>query len=252
MKKQALMLSLGGLLLTSAVQADTLLGVYVGGDVWRTQTEGGFANSDQLQQFGFDDKSQASFYVALEHPIPLLPNIRIQHNKLESQGVTTLNSTFTFDDQVFAADTTVANRVDLSNTDYVLYYEILDNSLVSLDFGINAKHVKGSVDVAEQGVNGLSASHSASQFVPMIYTSAIVGLPFTGLDVFAQGSYAALDDNRIYDIQAGLAYKLIDNLVVDMRIKVGYRAVNLKLDDIDDLYTDLDFKGVFAGIELHF
>lgn len=252
MKKQALMLSLSSLLLTSAVQADTLLGVYLGGDVWRTKTEGGFANSNELQSFNFNDKTQGSFYVALEHPIPLLPNIRIQHNGLESQGLTTLDSAFTFNDQVFLAGTDVNNRLDLTNTDYVLYYEILDNSLVSLDFGVNAKHVKAKVDVADSATGVFSAHQSASQVVPMLYTSAIVGLPLTGLDIFAQGSYAALDDNRLYDVQAGIAYKVIDNLVVDVRVKVGYRAVNLKLDDIDDLYTDIDFKGAFAGIEVHF
>jgi hypothetical protein len=37
-----------------------------------------------------------------------------------------------------------------------------------------------------------------------------------------------------------------------MRLKLGYRAMNLRLDDVDNLHADLDFKGVFAGIELHF
>ena len=56
----------------------------------------------------------------------------------------------------------------------------------------------------------------------------------------------------MYDLQAGIGYEVVDSLTVDIRLKVGYRAVNLRLDDLDNLYSNLDFKGVFAGVELHF
>lgn len=252
MKHSVLMLALAGSLVTTAAQADTLLGLYIGADGWRTSTDGSFANDDQLQSFNFNDKTQSSYYVALEHPLPLLPNIRLQHNQLESNGLTALNASFSFAGETFAVDTDIANQVDLTNTDYVLYYEILDNDLVSLDLGINAKHIDGSVAVADLGGSGAVAVQDASTFIPMLYTSAIVGLPLTGLELFANGSFVSYDGSRVYDMQAGVAYALLDNLAVDLRVKLGYRAVNLRLDDIDNLYADLDFKGAFAGIELHF
>jgi hypothetical protein len=45
---------------------------------------------------------------------------------------------------------------------------------------------------------------------------------------------------------------LIDNLAIDVNLTAGYRAVKLQLEDIDDLYTDIEFKGVFAGVVVHF
>ncbi|PKM19096.1 MAG: hypothetical protein CVV11_11885 [Gammaproteobacteria bacterium HGW-Gammaproteobacteria-15] len=252
MKKTALILSVSGFLLTGPVQADTLLGLYVGADGWRTSADGGFANSSQIQNFNFSDKTQKSYYVALEHPLPFVPNIRLQHNQLESSGSTSLNTAFSFAGNTFAAGTELQNQTKLTNTDYVLYYEILDNDLVSLDLGINGKYINGTVAVAETDANGMAASQRASQLIPMVYASAIVGLPLTGLDVFTQGSYVSLDGNRIYDVQAGVAYAVLDNLAVNMRLKLGYRAMNLRLDDVDNLHADLDFKGIFAGIELYF
>lgn len=252
MKHSVLMLALAGSLVTTAAQADTLLGLYIGADGWRTSTDGSFANNEQLQSFNFNDKTQSSYYVALEHPLPLLPNIRLQHNQLETNGVTALNASFSFAGETFAVDTNIANQVDLTNTDYVLYYEILDNDLLSLDLGINAKHINGSVAVADLGAGGAVAVQDTSTFIPMLYSSAIVGLPLTGLELFANGSFVSYDGSRVYDMQAGVAYALLDNLAVDLRLKLGYRAVNLRLDDIDNLYADLDFKGAFAGIELHF
>ena len=41
-------------------------------------------------------------------------------------------------------------------------------------------------------------------------------------------------------------------LDVISREKRGYRAVKLELNDIDDLYSDLTFNGVFAGAIVHF
>ena len=252
MKKTALMLSLSSALICGSAAADTLLGLYVGADMWRPSASGSFANDNQLQEFNFNNESQLSYYVALEHPVPLLPNLRMQHNPLESDGVTTINTDFTFAGETFSAETELSNQIDLTSTDYVLYYEVLDNDLISLDLGLNAKHIDGSVAVAEiENANRL-AVQNASQWIPMLYTSATIGLPLTGLELFAEGSFVSYDGSRLYDAQGGVAYTLLDNLAVDLRFKLGYRAVNLRLDDIDDLYADLDFSGAFAGIEVHF
>lgn len=252
MKNTAVIIGLSSLLLSANIQADTLFGLYAGVDGWQTSADGSFADSRQLQQFSFEDKTQAAYFVALEHPIPLLPNVRLQHNILQATGLTTLNADFSFAGESFSAGTTLGNQLDLSNTDYVLYYEIFDNDLFSLDLGINAKYVKGDIAVMDTADNEMRAVQDVSALIPMLYSSAVIGLPLTGLDLFAQGSYVSYDGSRIYDMQTGIAYALLDNLALNMRLKLGYRAVNLRLDDIDNLYTNIDFKGIFAGIELHF
>lgn len=252
MKKTLVWLSLGTALLTGSAQADTVLGIYIGADGWNSAVEGGFADTSQLQTFNFEDKTQTSFYVALEHPIPLIPNLKLQQNKLEAAGSTTLNADFSFADTVFNAGTELHNQVDFSSTDYILYYEILDNDLVSIDLGVNAKHLDGDVMVAQASSDGQNATQNVSQFIPMLYSSVAVGLPLTGLELYAQGSFVSYDGSRLYDVQGGMAYALLDNQAVDLKLKAGYRAVNLRLDDIDDLYADVKFTGVYAGVELHF
>lgn len=248
----ALSLALSSALISGQISADTLLGVYLGGDGWRTDVTGSFGNSEPAPTFNFNSKAQGSYFIALEHPIPVLPNIRLAHNQLEADGVTLINGQFSFGGEDFAVNTTVANQVDLTNTDIVLYYEILDNSLVALDLGLTGKYIKGSASVVEQTQRGLQGEESVSQWLPMAYVNSKIGLPLTGLDLFAQGSYIGWSDSRMYDVQAGIGYEIVDSLPVDIRLKVGYRAVNLRLDELDDLYSNLDFKGVFAGLELHF
>jgi outer membrane protein len=250
--KAAIVLTLFAVLGIGQATADTLLGVYIGADGWRSNVAGSFGNSEPAPEFNFGSKTQGAYFITLEHPIPVLPNVRLAHNQLEASGITVLDGQFSFAGQDYSVNTTVANQVALTNTDIVLYYELLDNSVVALDFGVNSKLINGSAAVQEQTQNGLQAEESVSQWLPMLYLSSKIGLPLTGLDVFAQGSYVGWSGSRMYDIQAGVGYELINSLTVDVRVKLGYRAVNLRLDDLDELYSNLDFKGVFAGVELHF
>ena len=78
------------------------------------------------------------------------------------------------------------------------------------------------------------------------------GLPFTGLSAFAEGQLLAIGDSKIQDYQIGVAWEFIDNMAVDVAVKAGYRAMLLELDDVDDIYTDIDVDGVFAGLQIHF
>ncbi len=139
MKKSVLSMVAVAVLAAPAVMADTLAGVYIGADLHFADTKGSFGQPGSRQQdFSFDDKNLSSFYIKVEHPVPLLPNIKLQRNSLSSNGNTRIDETFVFDNQTFRVDSILAQDVDLSNIDATFYYEILDNDLVSLDLGVTA------------------------------------------------------------------------------------------------------------------
>lgn len=257
MKKYCLAAALSMACLAPAAHADTLLGLYVGVDAWQADNSGSFADRGNMQSFNFDDETFTSYYAALEHPIPLVPNIKLKYTELELNGLGDIpdDSSFTFGDSVFVAGSSVNAISDFSHMDYILYYEIFDNDLVSIDLGVNAKQFDGEISVTGKVQNSDDEKTEVvdfSGFVPLVYGRAEVGLPLTGLSVFFEGSLLAIDDSKVQDYQAGIAWELIDNLAVDVAIKAGYRQMTLELDDIDDIYTDLDASGPFAGIQVHF
>lgn len=77
-------------------------------------------------------------------------------------------------------------------------------------------------------------------------------MPLTGLSAFGELNYLALDGHELSDYQAGLAYRLIDSLAMDVNVHAGYRAMGLKLDSLDNVDANLDFDGAFLGAEIHF
>lgn len=252
-KNAAKMALIVGALSASAAHADTILGVYLGGHVWNVEPEGTFKDNGTAltdTNFAFNEETRGSFYIALEHPVPFVPNLKVRHNDMGSSGTAT--GSFTFGNQEFTGDATT--DADLTNTDFLLYYEVLDNGLVSFDFGVNVKYIDGTFDVVGTDIAGaaLNANESFSGPVPMGYVAAKAGLPLSGLSVFGDISILSVGDHSLTDFQVGLGYEFIDSLAVDVTAQVGYRQFQLELEDLEDIDSDLDYSGIFAGLEVHF
>ena len=252
MKKTVLSIGMIVMGVSFTSQADTLLGLYAGAQGWNMQTAGGFSSDGTNANFNFEDKANSNLYVAFEHPLPLIPNIKVQRSIMDTLGEAKLNSTFTFGDEIYASDIDVITDVGLTATDFILYYELFDNDLISFDVGINAKYLDGKLVVTEKEDPSSSSSEAFSGPVPMLYSRLAIGVPFSGFGAFVEGSFLSIDDHTLSDYQAALTYSLMENLAVDVTFQMGYRAVELELDDLDNIYSNLEFKGVYAGLEVHF
>ncbi|WP_337880529.1 TIGR04219 family outer membrane beta-barrel protein [Rheinheimera sp.] len=238
-------------LMSPLVWADTVAGVYLGADYMQADVKGGFGQPGAQQDFNFADKDLGSFMLKIEHPVPLMPNIRLQYNNLKSGGSTVLNRTFVFDGQQFDVASTVMQDADLSNIDATFYYELLDNELFAFDLGVTAKYIDGELSVVSLQ-NGQSARQTVSAVVPMLYSYGSFGLLGTGVTLFAEANYASYDGSSLSDIKYGLSYELVDVPAFDLQFQAGFKRSKLQLDDVDDLDADLTFDGAFAGVQLHF
>ncbi len=255
MKKIALAAALATVLSTN-VQADAL-GIYLGGQIWDNQASGTFGDGSSQTDFNLVGEKQNSFFIAFEHPLPLIPNARIASTSLETNGMAKLTSDFKFDGETFLNGADVNADFNVSYVDYTLYYELFDNDLLSFDFGITARDFDGDVTVSTQITSGsntsiLSSTIAVTDVVPMLYVATNVGLPLTGLNLYAQGNFLSFDDHTLYDYEVGVSYELIDNMLIDVDVNAGYRSVKLDLEDLNDLYTNIEFDGVFVGTTIHF
>ena len=234
--------------LVGNVQADTI-GVYLGGYLWNNQATGLVGEKSDLIDFNLSDQHQGSYFIAFEHPLPLLPNMMLSRTELTTKGSTKLTNEFLYADQEFSSGTIIDTAFDASYLDYTLYYELFDNGLLSFDFGLTARdfdiNVSASNDVATSELSG-------SEFIPLLYASATIGLPFTGWNVFGQGHFLSLGEHTIHDYQLGISYELLDNVLIDLNLTLGYRSTRLQLEDLDNLSTDIEFDGLYFGGIVHF
>ncbi len=243
-------------LLSSTAYADTI-GLYAGAQVWKSDADGLFGEQNQQVDFNLETNTKGSYFVALEHPLPFIPNIKIASTNLDTNGLKVLADDFTFGGVTFPAGSSAASTLNISYIDYTLYYELFDNDLLTFDFGLTVRDIDADIRVdATATIAGTTVSSSSSlagsAYVPMAYAAFIFGIPSTDFNVFAEGNFLSFDGQTLYDYQAGISYELVDNLAVDVNLTLGYRAVKLELDDIDNLYTNLDYTGAFAGVIVHF
>ena len=242
---------LSGLILSTSTYADTLLGLYGGAQMWAMESEGAFASDANLANFTFDDERQGSYYLAFEHFIPLVPNAKLIQTSFDTDGFTDLASSFTFGGETFSSDSRLNTDIEMSMTDHILYYEILDNDLISVDLGINAKKIDATISV-DDSANGVSGSQDVSGYIPMLYSKIEFGIPATDWSIYAEGSYLSIDDHSVSDLNAAIEYRVIDSLAMNVALQIGARAVTVELEDLDNTNTDLEFSGVYAGVEVHF
>lgn len=241
------------ILATSSIASADVVGVYAGAQKWNYDIDGyvstGSENIDFNDDLGYDDSDDNSYFVALEHPIPVLPNIKIQQTNLEGQGRGTASQNYTFGSVPFLAGTPTVSNYDFSNTDYTLYYEILDN-WVNLDLGITGKQFDGFVDVGVEVTTGgpIVSRVDFKGTVPMLYGKAQFDLPLTGFNVGSTMNIGQTTDDKINDYTLYFGYEG----ETGFGFEVGYRNFTVEFDDFDELSTDFTFDGYYASLNFHF
>lgn len=235
---KSIVLATSVLSVSALAQAD-MVGVYGSVDYWHLQGDYNEAQTGQVREgreLDLDKKGQAQLALSIEHPVPLIPNARIRHVGINAETEATRAGNPVFD-------------IDLDNTDFILYYELLDN-VVSVDVGVAAKRLDG--DVIYTSRLGGKDSLKISETAPMLYGSVGAKLPFTGLSAKAEALVTNYSDTKITDFSAEVKYDVIDNMLVDVGVKAGYRLLDIDLDKQNNIDTRFSFDGPYLGLEAHF
>lgn len=249
MKKLLLGAAIALLPLTSF--SATILGIQAGAGTWKHDPSGSITASaadistsaDLKNGLNLSEESEGYSYFLIEHPVPLIPNLKFVNTKLSSSGSGTASVAFSFNGQSFNTTNPLTTSLVLDHTDTILYYEVLDN-VVSFDVGLNAKKLEGSA-LVNDGINPIQTA-SFSGTIPMLYASAEILLP-AGFSLAAEISTISSGNDAITDTTAKIMYTTDFNL----GIEAGVRSLTIDVD-VDSVKTDMEFSGVFAGVYFKF
>lgn len=208
-------LSLVLMMMSYAASADTI-GFVVGGGSWDQDADGSLG-TDLVASTTFTEGDSATMvWAAIEHPVPMLPNVRFAQVSVDSS-----NSS--------------GDSLSVDQTDFTFYYEILDN-WVNLDLGLTARTLDGSITVS-------STPDSFDETIPMIYAKAAFDVPVTGLSVGVELNTIGVFE----DISYYIAYETS----VGFGVQVGQRIQTIDLDETD-VTSALENSGTYAAGFYHF
>lgn len=204
------------LLLAGAAQAD-ILGVTA--EVGQFSPDASFNGrlDTQTANADFNGEDNTYYGIAFEHPVPLIPNVRLQNSTLEG----------------YSPD--VDMKVD--STDYTLYYELLDGlAWLDLDLGISIRDL----DI-DARVN--SSNTSESVVLPTGYLSAYFTIPTLPIQIGGEVKAISAGDSSISDTTFKIKYQ--SPFIVGL--EGGYRNANFDIDE-GSIDSELEFDGFFVGV----
>ena len=244
-----------GIILASTANAD-FTKVEMGIGAWAQNSSGnltytsngGTGNDKSLEK----DNTSAYAWLLVKHPLPILPNLRLEYASIKNNG----SATGSFKE--FSTAGTANTTLEMKQFDIIPYYNILDNTAwTTLDIGLDAKVANISYDatgnITINGAANNSYSKSITLPIPLLYVRAIVQIPATNIGFEADAKYIAYNSSSICDVRAKVDYTLSFIPVLKPAVEVGYRVQKIKIDEKEtDATIDLTFAGAYTGLILRF
>lgn len=251
---------LTGLAMTAAVtsitQAD-MLRVEMGGGVWQNEFSGTIISKELTSTplttdlLNYGEESKPYLWVFIKHPVPILPNVRLEYASVDYSGTST--QSFNYKGQTYQANSQTSTVLD--QYDIILYYNILDNlAWTTLDLGLDVKVIESSFKGSDS-LTSNSVNVSETLPVPMLYARGRVEVPGTGIGLEGLAKYSGYKSSKVLDYTLKADYTLVDILPVDVGLEVGYRHETLDIDGSDfsiDTSADVEIDGIFAGAVIRF
>lgn len=240
-------------LLASSASAD-FARVEMGVGAWMQSPSGNlsYTNSGVTARDNSKEDSKTSGYawLLIKHPVPLVPNLRIEYASVENSGIA--NGSF----KNFSA-VNANTKIDIDQFDIIPYYNILDNTAwITLDLGLDIKIIDASYKADNVTVGSLvNTTYNDSETValPLLYMRGRVEIPATDIGLEADVKFLKYSDSTVYDLRAKVDYTLDFVPVIQPALELGYRIQKVDIDeDSFDAVADLEFSGVYVGLMLRY
>ncbi len=243
-------------LLSASVQADVVR-VEMGAGVWSNEFSGAVSSTGVVDpitadELGYDKENKGYAWLYVKHPIPVLPNLRLEYAAVDFSGT---SKTPTFDYKGVTYTANAKTDLTLDQIDAIMYYNLLDNTgWTTIDLGLDIKVVQAEFN-ARQSDGSDAVQEKETLPLPMAYGRLRFELPGTDLGIEGTAKYTAYKDSKVTDYTIKADYILVDLLPVDIGVEVGYRFQQYDIDGTDfDIDTSLDIEvdGIFAGATIKF
>lgn len=187
---------------------------------------------------------------------PFLPDLEVAYTHINSDGDTVLHADITWGGVTYAANGHVYSQVMLKTGHLAAFWNPVDNRLVDVRAGVEARWLNLNIPVSGKAVQTLPVqnyfeAHTSGGnvvWLPMWHLGLIVHAT-RGLDVLCGGSYIQYGKSYFFDLRAGLAYQFDSGLL----LSAGWRRLRLHFDDSHfNVNGDMVFKGTYAGVGYRF
>ena len=216
-----------------------------------TSTQGSGNSTINLQdELGMQRQWTGGAYFTFRHDLPVLPDFMLETSHVFNDGNTVIDRNITWQGKTFQANGSLQSQVDLKMDRFVAFWNPLDNRLVNLRLGLEARRLSLNIpltgDVAQPGGGTQKDSVSAggTVWLPLGYAGLTLHLP-AGVDLSGGWSYVSYSGNYVSDYRLQASYNFDSGFFVAL----GWRRFHLHLgSDHFSVSGDLSFKGIYSSV----
>ena len=245
----------------------TLLGVLpLQGDLLRIQGGGGSWHADPsgslryeqyswlsaADQLGYDSRYMPYLWVDLKHPIPYVPNIRLEYTGLRYDGHTAGVITW-WGMNAYLTDS-AWSEMEVDEYDAMLYYSLLDDTFwLTLDVGLDLKYARARYMIRDDYGVGATYDETGYFLLPQGYLRARAEIPMTDIALEADLEYIESGNSYIYNTRIKADYWLTTSMFGDVGFEAGYRQQRIWINEEDySTKIDIDAGGFYLGAMLRY
>ncbi len=185
----------------------------------------------------------------LQVGLPVIPNIKFEYLPTKYEGSGKVSKNFKFGDFTFTVTDKAHTKIDIKQYDLSLFYN-LPVPFIKPRLGLAVKYLDGYIDIRT------TTKHehvNVNAPIPMLYAGINAGIPGIPFEIDVEGKAIAYKGNSLIDVKGIGMFTLVGiPFIGKAYLGAGYRYQKLKLDDVDDLYSDVKFKGPFAEVGVEF
>ncbi|MDD5722533.1 MAG: hypothetical protein PHY29_02200 [Syntrophales bacterium] len=178
-------------------------------------------------------------------------HVSLMYTKADYSGEKNLDRTINFMGRTYTSSTLVQSDLEFTMIDLEYQYDVMDleNILAGFSLGIigKVKYVEGEARLRASSL-GYDEKESFKAPIPMVGLALHVGILADILEARVRGAGIMYPDNTFYEGLVEVSYTPFPFL----DIQGGYRIMKLDVDDISDVYADIEFKGPYAGLTISF
>jgi len=259
MKKLAL-----GLLVAGSFASADFLSISAGAGLWQENISGYVKTGDNINymnnksaetdgnsktgNLGLGDSTQPYIWAKLIHPLPVIPNVKLQYTRYSTSGNGIASGSLNIFGNEINLNNKVHTNLDIDSYDTTFFYEFKP-IVVDLEAGVGINTLYSNVKVKSL-TTGDTSSTSAWTPIPYLYARAET-MQLFGFSIEASGKYLNISSKgHYYDYKGAVKYHL-PLPALDISAAVGYRYQDILGKDGDD-ETKLEFKGAFAELGVKF
>jgi len=232
--------------------------------VWNSSASGTITSTANETLYFQDDLSghesvqNGYFYVSVKHPLPIIPNLRLEYADVSTSGKGTevgTNST-SLPGNMTIAPGAVQSSLSMTQYDTILFYNLLDKTFgMTVDAGLDLKYLS-----TDYKIDGVYES-SDSSVIPLVYVRGRYDIPVAGLGLEGDVKYITDGSSTVYDVRVKVDY-VLGLVPLHPGVELGYRiqqftSVGEESALIGPIIsgktdTDIGFSGIYGGLTVKF